>query len=186
MTHLTQTTWTARAAAVTSALALCTGAAFAQTLAVDGAWVRATVPGQTGTGGFMRITSKEGAKLVGIKSPVAAVGEVHEMKMEGSTMKMAALKNGLNLPAGEAVELKPGGLHLMLLDLKATLAPGTNVPVTLQLQDAKGKRFERTVNVAVSVRAPVAPGAASGASSAASQAGHSGVTKDHAHGKHMH
>ena len=59
--------------------------AFAQTpgvnVEVKDAWVRSTVPGQKGTGAFMKITAKDGAKLVGVSSPVAGVGEVHEMKM---------------------------------------------------------------------------------------------------------
>ena len=66
----------------------------------------------------MKITAPEGAKLVGASSPAAGVTEVHEMKMEGDVMKMRAMPF-LDLPAGKTVELKPGGYHIMLLDLKA-------------------------------------------------------------------
>ena len=95
---------------------LLTGAAFAQTASVkvEGAWARATVQGQKGTGAFMKLTAPEGAKLVGATSPAAGVTEVHEMKMEGDVMKMRAMPV-LDLPAGKTVELKPGGYHIMLL-----------------------------------------------------------------------
>ena len=106
--------------------ALAAGSAFAQTAAVkvEGAWARASVPGQKGTGAFMKLTAKDGAKLVGASSPAAGVTEVHEMKMEGDVMKMRAVP-ALELPAGKPVELKPGGYHVMLLDLKAPLANPT-------------------------------------------------------------
>ena len=108
------------------------GGVWAQTanVKVEGAWARATVQGQKGTGAFMKITAPEGAKLVGASSPAAGVTEVHEMKMEGDVMKMRAMPF-LDLPAGKTVELKPGGYHIMLLDLKAPLAKDTTVPVKL-------------------------------------------------------
>ena len=123
-------------------------------LQVEGAWARATVQGQKATGAFMKITAKEGMRLVGALSPVAGVSEVHEMKMEGDVMKMRALP-GLDLPAGKTVELKPGGYHVMLMDLKAPLVKDSKVLVTLLLKDAKGveSRLELSVQVAT-----VAPG----------------------------
>eukprot|EP01034_Spumella_vulgaris_P004341 gene4341-5532_t len=80
---------------------------------VEGAWARATVQGQKGTGAFMKLTAPEGAKLVGASSPAAGVTEVHEMKMEGDVMKMRAVPV-LDLPAGKTVELKPGGTRRIL------------------------------------------------------------------------
>ena len=105
---------------------------------ISDSWVRPTVAGQKATGAFMKITAKENSKLLSVSSPVAGVAEVHEMKMEKDVMKMAALPNGLDLPAGKAVELKPGSYHVMLMDLKAPLTKDTTVPLTLILQDAKG------------------------------------------------
>ena len=90
------------------------------------------------TGAFMKITSKDGARLVSASSPVAGVTEVHEMKMDGGVMKMRALQDGLDLPAGKTVELKPGGYHVMLMDLKSTLTKNGTVPLTLVFKDAKG------------------------------------------------
>jgi copper(I)-binding protein len=134
--------------------------AFAQTpsanVEVKDAWVRSTVPGQKGTGAFMKITAKDGAKLVGVSSPVAGVGEVHEMKMEGDVMKMRALPS-LDLPAGKAVELKPGGYHVMLMDLKQALVKDSKVAMTLVFKDANGAESKMELSLPVSNVAPSAP-----------------------------
>ena len=127
---------------------------------VKDAWVRSTVPGQKGTGAFMKITAKDGARLVGVSSPVAGVGEVHEMKMEGDVMKMRALPS-LDLPAGKVVELKSGGYHIMLMDLKQPLTKDSNVPLTLLFKDAQGIESKLELSVPVSTTAP-GVGAASG------------------------
>ena len=92
-------------------------AAQAQTTVAE-PWIRGTVAQQKATGMFASITSAQGGRLVGASSPVAGVVEIHEMAMEGDVMKMRALANGLDLPAGKAVALKPGGYHVMLMDLK--------------------------------------------------------------------
>jgi len=121
---------------------------------VSDAWVRRAVPGQSGTGAFMKLKAPAGTRLVGASTPVAGVAEVHEMKMEGDTMKMRALAPGLELPAGQVVELKPGGNHLMLMDLKQPVAAGGTVPITLRFMDAKGVASEQTLQVPVAVGAP--------------------------------
>lgn len=140
---------------------------WAQTAAVkvEGAWARASVQGQKATGAFMRLTAKDGARLVRAESPAAGLTEVHEMKMEGDIMKMRAVPV-LDLPAGKTVELKPGGYHVMLLDLKAPLAKDTSVPITLVFQDAKG--VESALNLSV----PVGTAAPGGAASPAMQHKH--------------
>ena len=120
---------------------------------VKNAWVRSTVPGQMGTGAFMKITAKAGMQLVGVSSPVAGVGEVHEMKMDGDIMKMRAVP-ALDLPAGKTVELKPGGYHVMLMDLKQPLQKDSTVPLTLIFKDAKGVQSKLELSVPVSSRAP--------------------------------
>jgi len=118
--------------------ALLAGAAMAQVTVKD-AWVRATVAQQKATGAFMQLQSAQDAKLVAAQSPVAGVVEVHEMAMEGSVMKMRAVSS-LALPAGKAVELKPGGYHVMLMDLKGQIKDGDSVPVTLVIEGKDGKR----------------------------------------------
>jgi copper(I)-binding protein len=155
---------------------VCAVSAFAQNVTVTDAWVRATVQGQKATGAFMKITAKESTKLVGVSSPVAGVAEVHEMKMEKDVMKMAALPNGLDLPAGKAVELKPGGYHVMLMDLKSPLAKDTTVPLTLTLQDAKGVKSNVELKLLVGAQPPAMP------SHDHSTHNHS----EHSHGDHKH
>lgn len=139
----------------TLAAVLASTPAWAQTAAVkvEGAWARASVQGQKATGAFMRLTAQDGARLVRAESPAAGVTEVHEMKMEGDIMKMRAIP-ALDLPAGKAVELKPGGYHVMLMDLKAPLAKDTSVPITLVFQDAKGAESKLNLNVPVATSAP--------------------------------
>lgn len=139
----------------TLAAALASAPAGAQNAAVkvEGAWARASVQGQRATGAFMRLTAKDGARLVRAESPAAGLTEVHEMKMEGDIMKMRAVPT-LDLPAGKTVELKPGGYHVMLLDLKAPLAKDSSVPITLVFQDAKGAESTLELSVPVGTAAP--------------------------------
>ena len=112
-------------------------------------WVRATVPAMQATGAFMQITSTQDARLVEVRSPIAGVVEIHEMKMEKDVMKMRALPDGLDLLAGKAVELKPGGYHVMLMALKQQMKEGDTVSMTLvvEAKDKKRTTFE--------VKAPV-------------------------------
>jgi copper(I)-binding protein len=126
---------------------------------VEGAWARATVPGQSGTGAFMSLTAAQATRLVGVASPVAGVAELHEMKMVGDVMKMSAIA-GLDLPAGQAVLLKPGSYHLMLMDLKRPLAKDSTVPVTLRFKDSKGVESQLELLLPVATTAAAAAGAA--------------------------
>ena len=102
----------------------------------------------------MQITSTSGGKLLSVSSPVAGVAEVHEMAMEGTTMRMRAV-GSLELPAGQAVELKPGGYHVMLMDLKQQLKAGDTVPLSLVIESKDGKR--ETLQLQAPVRALGAP-----------------------------
>ncbi|MDD2925995.1 copper chaperone PCu(A)C [Rhodoferax sp.] len=129
-------------------------AAHGEAVEVNNAWARATVKGQMATGAFMTLKAKDGAKLVGGSSPVAGVTQVHEMKMDAGVMKMAEVKGGLELPAGKAVELKPGGYHIMLMDLKAPLLKDSTVPLTLVFKDAKGVESKLELKVPVSANPP--------------------------------
>jgi len=137
------------------------------TVDVRDGWVRQSVPGQSGTGAFMKLTAPTGTRLVGISTPAAGVAEVHEMKMEGDTMKMRELAGGLDLPAGQTVELKPGGNHVMMMDLKQALAKGSTVPMTLRFEDAKGQKTSLDLKLPVG-----APEGAEAAAPAAHQHKH--------------
>ena len=149
--------------AFTAFLLSLSGHLYAQNVDVKDAWVRTSVQGQKATGAFMKITAKEGGTLVGVATPVAGVAEVHEMKMDGDVMRMRALPNGLALPAGKTVALTPGGYHVMLMDLKATLPKDSTIPLTLTFQNAKGEHSQVELKVPV---ATTAPGAAAGAPAA--------------------
>ncbi|PUE12850.1 copper chaperone PCu(A)C [Limnohabitans sp. T6-20] len=124
---------------------------------VEGGWARATVQGQNATGAFMKITAPQTTRLVAVSTPAAGVAEIHEMKMEGSVMKMRAVP-ALDLPANQTVELKPGSYHLMLMDLKAPLVKDGSVALTLIFKDAKGTESKQQVSVPVTTGMPQAHG----------------------------
>ncbi|WP_425495528.1 copper chaperone PCu(A)C [Pandoraea terrigena] len=126
-------------------------------VAVSDAWARGTVPGQTATGIFMTLQASRATTLVGVSTPAAANAEVHEMKLEGTLMKMRALPNGLPLPANQPVQLRPGSYHIMLNDLKAPLKTGGTVPVTLRFESADHKVSEQQVQVPVRALTAGAP-----------------------------
>ena len=125
------------------------------TVQVDGAWARATVQGQKATGAFMKLTAPRATRLVAVSTPIAGVAEIHEMKMDGGVMKMRALP-ALDLPANQAVELKPGSYHLMLMDLKAPLMKDSQVALTLVFKDAKCVESKQQISVPVSAGMPAA------------------------------
>lgn len=131
-------------------------------------WVRATVAQQKATGAFMQLTAKSDSKLVEARSPVAGVVEIHEMSMDKDVMKMRQIP-GLILPAGKTVELKPGGYHVMLMDLKGQVKEGDAVPLTLVFEGKDGKRES------VEVKATVRP-----------LANMPGMSQAPAHGAHKH
>ena len=121
---------------------------------VKDAWVRGTVAGQMATGAFMELQASEDVKLVGAASAAAGVVEVHEMSMDNGVMKMRALPK-LDLPAGKAVALKPGGYHIMLMDLKKPMLKGETIPLTLKIE-GKDKKVS-SIEVKAEVRELTAP-----------------------------
>jgi hypothetical protein len=138
--------------------ALCAAAltlpAQAQNVEVKNAWARATVQGQMASGAFLTLISKTESTLVAVSSPVAGVVELHEMKMDGDVMKMRAVEGGVKLAAGKPLELKPGGYHVMLMDLKMPLRKDTTIPLSLVFKDAKGVQTTQDVRVPVQMAAP--------------------------------
>ncbi len=126
-------------AAALVGVALMTTFASAQQAApvtVQNAWARATTPGVSTGGVYVTLTSPAGDRLVSASSPVSAKAALHEMRMDGTIMRMRALPDGLDLPAGTPVTLTPSGIHLMLEGLKAPLRQGSTVPVHLVFQKA--------------------------------------------------
>ncbi|KAF1045523.1 copper chaperone PCu(A)C [Xylophilus sp.] len=134
--------------ALAIAVLLAAGAARAD-ITVQQPWIRATVPQQKATGAFLTLRSTEDTTLVEARSPVAAVAEVHEMAVEDNVMKMRQVP-ALAVPAGRPVELRPGGYHVMLLDLQRQLKEGEEVPLTLVFRNARGGR--ESIDVQVPVR----------------------------------
>lgn len=103
-------------------------------LKIKDPYARATVPAQKAGGGFMTIENAGAAdKLIAVSSPVAKEMQLHTMSMEGNVMKMRQVQS-IDVPAKGSVELRPGGLHLMFIDLKAQLKPGDQIPVRLKFE----------------------------------------------------
>jgi copper(I)-binding protein len=120
-------------------------------------WVRPTVAGQSATGMFVKLSAPSGARLVGASTPLAETVEVHMMKMEDNIMRMRALPDGLDLPAGQTVELAPGGYHLMLFKPRQAMPAGSTVPITLTFRDPDGKTSSMTIHAPVRATPPEAP-----------------------------
>jgi copper(I)-binding protein len=127
-------------------------------VSVSDPWIRATVPQQKVAGAFMQLRSARPAKLVEVKSPVAGRVELHQMAMEGQTMRMRAVES-IDLPAGQTVNLASGGYHVMLFDLQRQLKDGEQVPLTLTVVDAAGKRETVALTVPVKPMTYSAPAA---------------------------
>lgn len=114
-------------------------------LSIQAPWARATVPGARTGGAFLSIENAGASdRLISGSTPVAGAVELHAMSMEAGVMKMQKLDRGVELPAGKRVELTPGGLHIMLFDLKTPLKQGDRFPLKL--------RFEKAGEISVEVR----------------------------------
>lgn len=132
-----------------TALALASTATLAQTVKVENPWARPTAQGQAAGGGFLRIVGgAQGDKLVAASTSAAGRVELHTMTMDGDVMRMRQV-DAIEVPAGKTVDLKPGGLHVMFMDLKAPLKTGSSFPLTL--------KFEKAGEVKVDVQVQTAP-----------------------------
>ncbi len=140
---------------------------------VKDAWVRATVVQQRATGAFMRLTSTEPVRVVEVRSPAAKIVELHQMLIENNVMKMQAV-SALELHPGKAVELRPGGYHVMLVDLVKPLAAGDHVDLTLVVEDKDKMRSQIAVNAEVR---SISGRPAAASSTAGSIHGHAGQHK---------
>lgn len=106
-------------------------------LAIGHPYARATVQGQPVGGGYLKLVNqgKTDDRLIGVTAEVSQSVELHSMSMDGSVARMRQV-DAIDVPAGQTVELKPGGLHLMFLGLKAPLKAGTRFPATLKFEKA--------------------------------------------------
>lgn len=125
------------------------------TLVIEAPWTRATPQGARVAGGFMTITNtgKEPDRLVGGSFPLAGRFEVHEMAMTNGVMTMRELARGLEIAPGAKIEFKPGGLHVMFLDMKSQLREGQPIKGTLVFEKAGTVEVEYRV-APIGARAP--------------------------------
>ena len=128
-----------RVLCVLMATGLFTSPAFADSVRIENAWVRATAPGQKVAGGFMDLTADADMSLIGGSSPISKSVELHFMRMENGVMEMREMKE-IRLPKDQAVALEPGGLHVMFIGLKKPITEGQKVPLSLIVKAANGKR----------------------------------------------
>lgn len=108
-------------------------------IAISQAWVRPTIGEGRITAAYLKIQNvgDDADVLRGARSPNAAQVEIHETEMtDTGVMKMRPLRDGLTIPAGDTVTLKPGGIHIMVMGLDAALAKGATLPLTLEFEKA--------------------------------------------------
>jgi len=139
------------------------GAALAQTysvgpIKVEQPWVRATPGGAKVGGGYMTITNTGTTpdRFLGGTLPQAGRFELHEMKMEGATMRMREVKGGLEIGPGQTVELKPSGYYIMLIDLRAPFKQGDKLKGQLRFEKAGTMDVEFKVE-SIGAAAPTMP-----------------------------
>lgn len=129
---------------------LLSASVYADDIQVEGAWTRATLPGQDMAMVYMSITSKQAATIAGVSTNVSRTAEMHTMEHKGGMMKMYEVKS-ISLPANGRVDMNMHGYHLVLNGLKAPLKAGTTVPLTLNIEMADKR------SVKIDVRAEVKP-----------------------------
>lgn len=113
-----------------------------------GAWCRAAPVGALTGGCYVTLTATQADQLVAVETSAATRAEIHSMSMDGGIMRMRKLPDGLPLPAGKAVALKPGGEHLMIIAPKQTLKAGGFVPMTLRFRTAPPLSLKAPIQVA--------------------------------------
>jgi copper(I)-binding protein len=132
-----------RTLSLIAAAALVASPAWAQdyklgSLEISQPWTRATAPAAKAGGGFVTITNKGTTpdRLIAARSAVSDKVEIHEMKIDGNVMRMRELDKGLEIPPGATVTLKPGGYHIMFMELKSPFTKDQRVPITLVFEKA--------------------------------------------------
>ena len=103
---------------------------------VSDPWCRATPNGARTAACYFTAESSTAERVTGVATPAASIAQLHEVAMTGGRAIMAEMPNGLPLPAGKSVELKPGAGHVMLIELTGPLIDGQTVELTLGFQGA--------------------------------------------------
>jgi periplasmic copper chaperone A len=132
---------------LTSAFAMDVAVVELGPLKISDAFVKAMLPGQPAGAGYLTVenTGGEADRLISVTSDASPDVEIHEMKMEGDVMKMRQLSEGLDIPAGGKVELKPGGYHLMFMDVESPFEEGETLKVNLNFEKAGEVQIELPV-----------------------------------------
>ena len=118
-------------------------AAFAQKSSAEApqisdVWIKATIPGSNVSAAYLRIKSAKTVKLVKAETAVANIAELHSMNMKDGVMEMKA-ELAFNVPAGKTIELKPGGMHIMLMQVAKPIKAGDKVPLVLTFEGTDKK-----------------------------------------------
>ena len=119
----------------------------AGSLKIENPWTREMPPGSKVGGGFLIVTNSgdEADTLLSLTTSRADHGEVHEMSMDNGVMKMRELEDGLEIPAGGKVELKPGGYHVMFMGVTEGFKEGETIDGVLVFEKAGEVPVEFTV-----------------------------------------
>lgn len=124
---------------VSFAAVLLVGASHAQDAPkVTDVWVKSTLPGTAVSAAYMQIQSSRATRLVKVDTPAAGLVELHNMNMKDGVMEMKAM-DAVEVPAGKTVTLKPGGMHVMMMNVKKSIKAGDKVPLTLTFEGADKK-----------------------------------------------
>jgi periplasmic copper chaperone A len=130
-------------ASAIAAATIISQAALAQTsspVTVTNAWAKTTVPGGKVSAAYMDIKSTAPVKLLKAETSIAGNVEIHNMSMKDGVMEMKAV-DAIDVPANKTVSLKPGGYHVMLMMLAASINKGDSVPIKLTFEGADKKPF---------------------------------------------
>ena len=118
----------------------------ASAVSINDPYIRAVPPVVTTTAAFMQVQNSDAVvhAIVSASTPLAGTVELHTHEHDNGVMRMRQVPR-IELPPAETVVLEPDGLHVMLFDLKSTLSPGDEVPLTLVFDDGSSKQVKATV-----------------------------------------
>lgn len=119
------------------------------------AWIRPTLGAGRTTAAYLTITNTGGKadRLIAVDVPNAGAVETHTAGMTDGVMRMRRVE-GIDIPAGEAIQLAPGGLHIMVMNLAEPIAKGGEVPLTLVFEDAGSMTIMATVTLSPPISSP--------------------------------
>lgn len=137
----------------------------AEALSLDGAWVKAADDGMTAVFGELKNNTDQDITLVEAKYADAKMVQLHETEGDGSGgMSMQEKKGGFTIPAGESLDLEPGGDHIMIMGLKKAIKPGEQISLDLVTADGETVEVTAVATEYSGAQEDYAPGEAEGSS----------------------